>query len=181
MDNPIDVYSSIQTLIKNDIDSAIDNYSDKSKYGVFPVVAHQHTGIDSQKINQADILSKMLYIPINLFGTTAATSTNYGVFFIAPFACSLVGVYESHQTKGTDGSAVTLNIEKLTGTTALDSGTTLLSAGIDLKGNINTVVSGSLITSTTTLNLLKGDRLALKDSGILTSVAGVSIIIILTY
>ena len=180
MDNPIDIYSNIQKLVKNDIEKAINDYSDKSKYGVFPVVAHKHTGVDSQKIDHRDINSKMLYLPITIPGLQAATATNYGVIFIAPFPCSLLSVYESHQTLGTDAGAVTLNLEKLTGNQALDAGSLMIS-NIDLKGAINALVTGTLVVDQSILNLKTGDRIALKDSGTLTSVAGVSLIITLTY
>lgn len=123
-------------------------------------------------------INYMIEYPIStvLTGTTAATAANYGVFYIANSSIRLSGVSESHTTKGTDASAVTLQIEKLTGTTAPDSGTVLLGTAIDLKGNINTVQT-PLLVKTGDVILHAGDRLCLKDAGVLTAVAGVCVTI----
>ena len=118
-----------------------------------------------------------LVVKENIPGTNAATATNHGVFFIAIFRCELVEVNEVHQTLGTDGGAVTLDIERLQGTEALDAGDALLASTIDLKGTINTVVTPNLTATKENRILNKGDRLALKDSGVLTSVAGVCVTI----
>jgi hypothetical protein len=110
-------------------------------------------------------------------GTTAATAANYGVFFIADRDYKVVSAQESHTTLGTDGGAVTLTIEKLTGTQALDAGTAVLSGTFNLKGTINTVQEK--IAADANAILKKGDRLALKDSGVLTAVAGVCVTVVL--
>lgn len=122
-------------------------------------------------------MGKRFTVTAVLPGTMPATAANYGVVFIAPKKCVVKSVREAHTTLGTDGSAVGLNLEKLTGTQALDGGTALLSANINLKGAVNTVQSGTLITTAASLQLNAGDRLALKDSGTLTAVAGVSVTI----
>ncbi len=108
-------------------------------------------------------------------GTLPATAANYGVFFIAPFACEVVSVREAHTTAGTDAGAVTLDIEKLTGTQAPDAGVSVLSATIDLKGAANTVQAPALTATTANKRLAAGDRLCLKDAGTLTAVAGVAV------
>ncbi len=110
-----------------------------------------------------------------LQGAAAATAANYGIFFIAPFACEVVSVREVHTTAGTDAGAVTLDVEKLTGTTAPDSGVSVLSATINLKGTANTVQAPALTGTTANKQLAAGDRLALKDAGALTAVAGVAV------
>ena len=48
-------------------------------------------------------------------------STDYGVFFIAPWAVELIGFFETHEEVATDGGAVTLQLEKLTPGQALDA------------------------------------------------------------
>ncbi len=111
-----------------------------------------------------------------LAGDAAATAANYGVFFIAPFACEVVSVRESHTAAGTDAGAVTLDIEKLTGTQAPDSGVAVLGATkINLKGTANTVQSPALTGTTANKQLAAGDRLCLKDTGVLTGVAGLAV------
>lgn len=114
--------------------------------------------------------------------TDAATAAKYGQFWIAPFSCNIVEVKEVHSTAGTDVGAVTLNVEKLTGTTAEGAGVSVLSSTFDLKGTTNTVVTKTP-SSTATSNVLHryleiGDRLALLTSGTLTSVNNVVIIIV---
>ncbi len=115
-------------------------------------------------------------ISTSLPGTNAATATNYGIFFIAPFACEIVSVREVHTAAGTDTGAVTLDVEKLTGAQALDAGVAVLGATkIDLKGAANTVQAPALTATTANKQLAVGDMLALKDTGALTAVAGVTV------
>ncbi len=103
------------------------------------------------------------------------------MFFIAPFPCVVLSARESHGTLGTDGSAVGLNIEKLTGTEALGSGANVLSADFNLKSAINTVQQGAISKTIANTNLKKNDRLALKDVGTLTAVADVAITLEILY
>ena len=123
----------------------------------------------------------MQYIDHVVYGTDAATATNYGVFFIAPFPCAVLSVREVHGTAGSDGGSVGLNIEKLTGTQALGSGVDVLSADLSLKATANTVQEGVITTTIVNRNLKKNERLALKDVGTLTAVADVAITIEVLY
>lgn len=116
-----------------------------------------------------------------LFGTTAATATNYGVFVIILYPCVVEEVWETHKTAGGDSGDVTLDIEKLTSGVALDSGTTILSSALSLKTTANTPQRGTLKDDISTRQLDRGDRLALKDAGTLTDVAGVCISIRVRY
>ena len=113
----------------------------------------------------------------------AATAANYGQFFIAPFDCAVVRVDEVHSTAGTNGGAVTLDVEKLTGTTAEGSGVSVLASTFNLKSTANTVVNKFPSTSVTSnvpnKQLAKGDRLALLTSGTLTAVNNVVVVVIL--
>ena len=121
-------------------------------------------------------------ITISLPGALAATSTNYGVFFIANRPIEIMKVQISHTTAGTNAGEVTLQIEKLIGTDALDGGTELLKTAYDLKGTINTVNSYRGYNQLVRDRVLKeGERLALKDSGTLTDVAGVCVTIYYKY
>lgn len=111
-------------------------------------------------------------------GTDAATASNYGKFFIAHKPYEIMEVSEVHATAGSDASAVTLNIERLQGTEALDSGDTVLVSAFNLKSTANTVVFKKT-TALQNRTLYIGDRLALKDAGTLTAVNDVVITIIL--
>ena len=110
-------------------------------------------------------------------GTNAASGVFYGVFFITPFNCEVLSVREVHETAGTDAGAVTLDIEKLTGTQALDGGVSVLAATIDLKGTANTVVAPALTATRANRLLAVGNRLAVKDTGTLAVLSGVCVTI----
>lgn len=106
----------------------------------------------------------------------AATAANYGVFFIAPFACEVVSVQENHTTAGSDPGAVTLDIEKLTGTQASGAGAAVLGATkINLKEVAETVQAPALTATTANKQLSAGDKLNILDVGVLTAVAGVAV------
>ena len=118
---------------------------------------------------------------ISLPGVQPQTASNYGIFYIANRPIEIRKIKEVHSVAGNDGSAVTLQVEKLTGTTALDSGSTLLTTAFNLKGTDNTVVSYEGRGLTSNRILKEGDRLALKDSGTLTNLQGVCVTIYYTY
>lgn len=120
-------------------------------------------------------VTESILVPATLDGAAAATAANYGVFFIAPFACEVVSVRAAHTAAGTDAGAVTLDVEKLTGTQAPDAGVSVLGATINLKGAANTVQVPALTGTTANKQLAAGDRLCLKDAGTLTAVAGVAV------
>lgn len=124
-------------------------------------------------------LATFFPVTSNLAGTSAATSANYSLIFTADRNCVVSSVVEVHGTKGTDASSVTLQLQKMTGTTAPGSGDNLLSAAIDLKGTINTVQYPLLVT-TGKATLAKGDRLGLKTTGTLTAVADVQVTVYIT-
>ena len=90
-----------------------------------------------------------------------------------PYELTLV--QQIHSTLGTDGSAVTVTVTKDTGTQAPGAGTALLTAGFNLKATANTVQEATLTTTLDNRKFSKGDRLAIKFSGVLTSVAGLNV------
>ena len=127
-----------------------------------------------------NLRNKKLIVSHTIVGTAAATAANYGIFFIAPFPCFVVNVYEVHQTLGTDAGAVTLQIERLQGTEALDAGDAILTTALSLKATINTVQTATMVNAPTTRmtrRLSAGDRLAMKDAGTLTTLANVTVTI----
>lgn len=112
------------------------------------------------------------------WGPNAAILTSPNVsMFIADTDYELVKAQEVHETLGTDGSAVTVDVVKCTTTQAAASGTTMLASTFNLKATINTVVTKSKGTTglTTTLanrRIASGNRIAAKFTGTLTSVTG---------
>jgi len=124
-----------------------------------------------------DILNKDL-IPVTVNIVDGATAANYDVFFTAYRPYTIAAIVETHRVLGTDAGAVTLNVEKLTSGQALDAGTAICVTAFNLKSTINTPVTKDGVAFSDVL-IAPGDRLALKDSGTLTAVAGVSVTIYL--
>lgn len=77
------------------------------------------------------------------------------------------------------GAAATLNIEKLSSTTAPGSGTAILTGAMDLTSTANTVTTGTLTATAADLLLASGDRLGCKLAGVLTGLVGCSVTLIL--
>lgn len=157
-----------------------------TRFGVAEVPVHAHTGIDTNPVSFQHLASRTLPIHWTLPGITAATATNYGVIWTAPFACTVIGMTEVHQTAGTDAGAVTLQLEKLTSTQAPDAGVSLLATAFSLKATINVVQTGSLVNTAAAsgvryVTLAKGDRLCLRDAGVLADVANVTVVITVQY
>lgn len=75
---------------------------------------------------------------------------------------------------GSDGSAVTADIMKANGTTAVASGATVLSAvdSLNLKGVAHTLQTGTLSTTQTSRQITAGDRLGINFTGTLTAAVG---------
>lgn len=108
-----------------------------------------------------------------LFGATPQTAANYNHFFIARYPIEVMRVSEVHSVAGTDAGAVTLDIEKLTGTQASGAGSTVLTSTFDLKSTANTVVTkeGRQLTSSTQGRIIReNERLGLVLSGTPTSI-----------
>lgn len=104
--------------------------------------------------------------------------------FIADSDYELESAAEIHEAVGTDGSAVTLDVKKATGTQAAGSGTTMLASTFNLKATANTVVTknrsnGGLTTTAANQRLTSGDRLVLDFGGTLTALAGVCVTVTL--
>lgn len=53
------------------IDGAIQKYADNAKFQVVPIPAHQHTGVDSSKIDSSDILNLNPPSILRVFSTTS--------------------------------------------------------------------------------------------------------------
>lgn len=144
------------------------------------LIDHFHNGFDSSQIYFKDISQKKVWVHHTIVGTAAATATNYGVFWIAPFPCFITGFLEVHQTAGTNGGAVTLQLEKLNDGEAPDAGDVVLTTALSLKTTANTYQTGVLAAALGVRQLVIGDRLCMRDSGTLTDVANVTVIVEIT-
>ena len=110
-----------------------------------------------------------------LKSTDAATAANFGKIFVAPKACTVKKITEVHSVAGSDGSAVTLHVERLQGTETSGNGDDLHTTGMDLKSTAETPQSPALLA--TVVKLAVGDRLNLVDTGTLTALDGLAITI----
>lgn len=106
-------------------------------------------------------------------GQTTEAATDRAIF-VAPVACQVVAVSESHGVAA--GGASALQLTKDTGTTAPGGGTDLLTnntnTGFDLNGTANTVQVGTLTGTVASLQLAVGDRLSLDFANAIQSTAG---------
>lgn len=142
---------------------------------------HQHTGLDVSKVKWENLAEKKQYESHTIIGVSAATAGNYGVFYINERRkCYVSGFWESHQTAGSDGGAVALDLEKLTSGQAPNGGVSVLASTISLKSTANIPQEATLTATNPNRNLGIGDRLCLKDSGNLTSVNNVTVLVELT-
>jgi len=115
-----------------------------------------------------------------IFGTSAATFGNYTApFFIANRSYLVIRIDERHETAGTDGSDVTLQVKKVPNGTAPASGTNLIATALSLKATANTNQNATLVDTPGVRTLVLGDALSLVPTGTLTSVAGVTVSVLL--
>ena len=142
-----------------------------------PMKDHRHTGFDVSQVYFSDVTQKKVWVPWTVVGTDASAAGNYGTFFISPFTCVLNDFKEVHQVVGSDSGNVAINLEKLTGTQAPDAGSLMLGTALSLKVTANTVQTATLSATLANRNLAIGDRLCLKDTGALTAVSNVSVLV----
>ncbi|HUC20402.1 MAG TPA: hypothetical protein VMR98_02825 [Candidatus Polarisedimenticolaceae bacterium] len=109
--------------------------------------------------------------------TDAASSSKYGMFFVAPFPCSLVTAVERHGAVAT--GPATLDIEKLAVGILSGSGVSMITSTFDLVGAANTVQSKKPTTVSSNAGLDTGDGVALKPSGTLTFLNDVTVTLVL--
>ena len=121
---------------------------------------------DGLTVNGA-IVPTTMYVSVPLFVTDVSKT-----IFIASEAVQLVSVRCVYNIVSISG---TLDIEKLTGTTAPGSGTSILQSTLDLTTSANTVLSGSLTSTTANLQLAAGNRLSVKLGGTLTGLVGATV------
>lgn len=95
--------------------------------------------------------------------------------FVADADYEVTKVYCIPRVVGSDGSAVTADVMKVTGAAAAPSaGATVCSAAdsLNLKGTADTVQTGTLTTTRSSRRLAAGDRLGINFTGTLTAAVG---------
>lgn len=97
------------------------------------------------------------------------------VIGIVPVKSELVAVKEVHGTAGSDGSAVSLAVERLQGTETSGNGDQV-ATGVNLKGTADTVQSATLTTTAANLIFAAGDRVGINVTGTTTAVATMNVV-----
>jgi hypothetical protein len=99
-------------------------------------------------------------------------------FFIADRNYEILAISEIHDTAGTDGGAVSLQVTRDKLTDAPGAGTDLLSnngsVGFNLKSSAQTVQIGTFVDTRFNF-LMPQDRLSVDFAGVLTTLAGVTV------
>ena len=102
------------------------------------------------------------------FTGTVANTTQ--VFFIATRPLYIVEASEIHSTA--NGATLTLGVYKDTSTNAPGAGTDIMSTDFNLNATANTIQNTGLTATVATKTMAAGDRLSVKYSTTLTSLAG---------
>lgn len=110
-----------------------------------------------------------------LSSTACPASAAVGNIFIANRAYRIKGVRASLVLQGT---SVTVNITKESGTTAPGAGTTILTGNMSLAVS-NTVVTGTLVSTVATLLMAAGDRLSFTIGGTVGAATGLTMTVLL--
>ncbi len=100
-------------------------------------------------------------------------------FFIADQAYEVISATEVHSTAGNDAGAVTIDITKDVSGVAPGAGVSVLVSPFNAKATANTVQTGSRSSSASAIQIAAGDRISVKFTGTLTSLAGVEITLLL--
>jgi len=119
----------------------------------------------------------VIVIPIN------ASSVD-GWAFVADRAYTIEMIEEIHAVAGSDGGAVTLDVRKVTDTSAPGAAasatvTELQAAAMNLKSTANTTVTPGLSVTAADLDLADGNKIGLNFIGTLTALAGGVVTIVL--
>ena len=111
-----------------------------------------------------------------LYGTAPQTAGNYGDFFIAPYKCVVLSVDATWAVASGGG---TVDVYKAGDGTAIGGGTTVLTGTISTAATANTISSGTLATTKSTLELSTGNRLGLVESGTITNITHLVVTVVL--
>ena len=110
---------------------------------------------------------------------TLVDAADFAAFFIADRNYRVYGAMERHSVAGTNGSAVTLTVVKMTSGTAKASGVNVLSTTFNLKSTADTPVWLGPSTVAADIVLIPGDALGMLSAGTLTSVLDTTVSVFL--
>lgn len=162
--------ASLKALIQQQVNN--NNSSGRFGYNLTP--AHAHTGLDSPQVSFLNLTERQFTVTSVISGTGAATSTNYGSFWVAPFNCSVQQILQTH---GANGAGGVLTVELLKSGVASGSGTSVTT--FDMTTGANTVVTKNIGRLSVVKALGTGDRLGLSITGTLTGLSQVVVTVLL--
>ncbi|TXG77194.1 hypothetical protein E6Q11_03175 [Candidatus Dojkabacteria bacterium] len=110
---PLDVYSQIQPLVKNEINNALNDFADERQFDVAKIPAHTHTGVDSNKVSYGNLVNRTRYILYRIIIPTTDTAVANGVGgdFVMPFSGYITSVGATVDTAGTTNTT-TIDLNK---------------------------------------------------------------------
>ena len=191
--DPSQTYSDLQPFVQKEAqdiaDATFKKSTDDAQYDLAYIPSHVHNGVDSNQISEVNIAQRVRYIHTTIQGASASVQGNYGPFWIAPFACTVISIMEAHSVASTGVGSPTLLLYKVPNGVITGSGIQLLVTPIPLDSTRNTIQTSALKnTSTTTgtssvrdVTLIAGDRLAILGSGDLTSPNNVVVVVGIQY
>lgn len=94
---------------------------------------------------------------------------------VLPVACKIVSVKERHKTAESTAGSLTAMVKKVPSGTAAASGTSALSAGINMKGTADTNATPALSATASDYTFAAGDAVAAVLSASATELAGCEI------
>lgn len=94
-------------------------------------------------------------------------------FFVADRPYIALAVNARILVAGTNGGAVTAQIRRVPNNTAVSGGTAIHSGTINLKGTVDQVQEMTMVTTASSINLVKGNSLGFDLTGVATSARGV--------
>ena len=178
------IQTEVQKEIKDTLDARLKDIQREQQYNLTQVQSHAHTGVDSLPIQFTNIQNRILPIHWNIPGTSAATQSNYGVFWTAPFPCRVTAMTEVHDAAGTDPGAVTIQLERLKSTVRHPNGNGISNA-LSLKTTSNVVQSATINLTAVSNQIVSildtNDRLGLIPGGTMTAVNNVTVVVTVQY
>lgn len=127
---------------------------------------------------QLQLLKRNIFLPVSMIvqDVEAADAGSYGNQLVADRDWKIISISEVHRVAATGGS---IQVENIPSGTAKDSGTDLLATAFALTASANVPRFGTLITTTRSLILRRGDRLGLVISGLTGTPEDICITVIL--
>lgn len=100
-------------------------------------------------------------------------------FWVADRSYLAISVNARVLVAGTDAGAVTGQIRRVPNTTAVSGGPAIHSGTINLKGTVDQVQEMTMVTTSTSINFVKGNSLGFDLTGVATAARGVVTVVML--